>query len=104
MRTRMLHSPLLSEEWFTLKFEAALRGMWREYCGEKDGVAHALANLPKFVPHPVMPGAAEAAASKQEIPSVTAPRATSADQIQRPPQTDVTAKAGGDLKDFKVDF
>ncbi|MBP5234061.1 MAG: tetratricopeptide repeat protein [Planctomycetes bacterium] len=81
MRTRLLHSPLLSEEWFTLKFEAALRGMWREYCGEKDGVNNALANLPEFVPHPVMPGAAEAAANKQGTPPASAPGATPPGQV-----------------------
>ena len=79
MRTRMLHSPLLSEEWFTLKFEAALRGMWREYCGENDGIAKALAGLPVFVPHPVMPGMAEAAARAGNNPPDAAAPAPSAD-------------------------
>ena len=83
MRERLRLSPLLSEPWFTRKFEAALRGMWKEYCGEKDAVNACLRALPPYVPHSVAVSAPEPARAEPPLPA---------------------AAAGEDLSAFKVDF
>lgn len=104
MRVRLLHSPLLSEEWFTRKFEAAVRGMWREYCGENGAVETALRNLPEFVPHVVMPGAAEESARRANTPASEVTRPAENPPAPQNNGANDTATADSGLDAFKVDF
>lgn len=93
MRGRMLCSPLLSEEWFTRKFEVALRAMWREYCGEKDATSYEniCAHLPPFI-------------SAAERAQTNAQNAQNNHQPFTAPIAPAANLSPNETNEFKVDF